>query len=54
MLELPDKNDINRLEEHIDRLEKDIQFIKDQVHRLTDTNDALKNFIAQLTNGGNK
>lgn len=49
MLEIPDKNDINNLEDEIRMLRKDVETLKEEVHKLTNTNNALRNFISTIT-----
>lgn len=51
MLEIPDKNDINRLEDEIQTLRNDVQTLKEEVHKLTGTNQALSNFISTIQGG---
>ena len=51
MLEIPDKYDINRLEDEIKTLQKDVQNLKEEVWKLTNTNNALSNFISTIQGG---
>lgn len=51
MLEIPDKNDINRLENEIHELRNDVQTLKEEVRKLTSTNNALSNFISTIQGG---
>ena len=51
MLEIPDKSDINRLEDQIQALQNDVQTLKEEVRKLTGTNQALSNFISTIQGG---
>ena len=51
MLEIADKNDINRLEDEICMLRNDVQTLKEEVHKLMNTNNALSNFISTIQGG---
>ena len=51
MLEIPDKNDIKRLEDETYVLRNDVQTLKEEVRKLTNTNNALSNFISTIQGG---